>query len=132
MIPKYLAGYALLAAALCAALTGCEPGDGTEPSPEPGPAVSAPQSTGTALPETDLYLAAARAVAPGLETVPDSDLIELGQSVCAAFDAGATTAEIGVTMISSGLDATASGAVVGSATGASGLCPEHGDAARGE
>jgi len=130
MIPKYLAGYAVAAAALGALLTACGPDDGTEPSPSPAPAPSAAQSSETALSDSDLFLAAARAVAPDLQAVPDSDLIDLGQSVCGAFDAGADTATIGVTMITSGLDATASGAVVGAAT--STLCPEHEGAARGE
>ncbi|AYD86787.1 hypothetical protein SEA_MICRODON_40 [Streptomyces phage Microdon] len=129
MIPKYLAGYAVAATALCALLVGCEPDDGTEPSPSPAPAPSAAQSDETDLSASDLYLAAARAVAPVLETVGDASLIELGQSVCGAFDAGVGTAEVGVTMIESGLDATASGAVVGAAT--STLCPEHSDDARG-
>ncbi|AXH49429.1 hypothetical protein SEA_CROSBY_41 [Streptomyces phage Crosby] len=129
MIPKYLAGYAVAATALCALLAGCDPDDGREPSPSPAPAPSEPQAAETGLSGTDLYLAAARAVAPNLESVPDADLIDLGQSVCGAFDAGVGTAEVGVTMISSGLDATASGAVVGAAT--STLCPEHEDDARG-
>lgn len=129
MIPKYLAGYAVAAAALGALLTACGPDDDRTPDPEPGPAVSQPQSSETGLSDSDLYLAAARAVAPALETVPDGDLRDLGESVCGAFDAGVGTAEIGVTMIESGLDATSSGAVVGAAT--STLCPEHSDAARG-
>lgn len=128
-IPRTLAAYAVAGAALCAVLAGCKDTGDTEPDPSPGPAVSAPQSAESGLSDTDTFLAAARAVAPALAGVPDGDLRDLGESVCGAFDAGVTTAEVGVTMIESGLGATESGAVVGAATAT--LCPEHSDAARG-
>jgi hypothetical protein len=132
MIPKMLAGYALAGAALCALLTGCKDGGGTEPGPESGPAVSTPQAAETDLSGSDVYLSAARAVAPTLEMVPDADLRDLGQSVCAAFDRGASTGEVAAAMIGDDrLTATEAGAVVGSATGDAGLCPEHGETARG-
>ncbi|UTN93045.1 hypothetical protein SEA_MARKY_42 [Streptomyces phage Marky] len=130
-IPRSLAAYAVAGAALCAVLTACEPESDREPSPEPGPAVTQSQDAAPGLSETDLFLAAARAVAPTLAAVPDTDLTDLGQSVCAAFDRGASTGEVAAAMIGpDALTGTEAGAVVGSATGDGGLCPEHGDTAR--
>jgi hypothetical protein len=130
MIPKHLAGFTLAAVALCASLVACEPEGGSEPSPEPGPAVSAPLEAGE--PDTSGFLTAARAVAPSLEMVPDGDLIRLGMSVCEAFDAGLTTGQVGAAMTTPGaLNGTQAGAVVGAATGPAGLCPEHQNAAHG-
>jgi len=130
MIPKYLTGYALAGAALCAVLTGCTSPEAPAYPDLPEQTQSEPLDPAVGLGEGDVYLAAARAVAPTLETVADTDLRGLGQSVCGAFDAGVSTGEVGATMIESGLTATESGAVVGAAT--STLCPEHGDAARGQ
>jgi hypothetical protein len=131
-IPKTLALYAVTGAALCAALTACAPEDGASPAPKPAPAVSEPQSAPAPLTPEDLFLTAARSVSPELGAVPDSELVDLGQAVCAGFDAGLTTGQVGAAMTKPGaLTATEAGAVVGAATGNGGLCPEHGDAARG-
>lgn len=122
-IPKTLALYVATGAALCAVLTGCDPDAGQEPNPTPGQGAGAPKSTETVLSDEDLFLVSSRATAPALEAVPDADLQALGQSVCGALDAGVTLAAVGVTMISSGLGATESGAVVGAAIVS--MCPEH-------
>jgi hypothetical protein len=81
--------------------------------------------------ESDLFTAAARAVAPTLWSISDNDLMGLGESVCAAFDRGATGADVAGAM--TGPDTftgTEAGAIVGAATGSYGLCPEHEDIAR--
>jgi len=124
-IPKSLASI-LSGAALCASLAAC-----TSPQAPEGPEL--PEQTTTAsvdLSAGDVFLTAARATAPELEYVDDATLTDLWPSVCGAFEAGASTSMIGYTMIQSGLDATASGAVVGAATAS--LCPEYEDAARGQ
>lgn len=118
---------AVTVAALCAGLSACG-GDAEGFTPDPTPvAVSESQETVPedipTLSDDDLYLAAARAVAPELVPVPDKDLLGLGHSVCEALKVGATLAEVGVIMIQSGLDASPSGAVVGSATRT--FCPEY-------
>lgn len=132
MIPKTLAAYAVAGAALCAVLVGCEPESGETPQPSPGPAVTDQSAGDERLYETDLYLTAARAVAPELSAVPDADLVALGESVCGAFDRGVSTGEVAEAMTSDGaLTGTQAGAVVGSATGSYGFCPEHGEVAQG-
>jgi hypothetical protein len=122
-IPKTLALYAVTGAALCASLTACvSPQAPNGPKlPPPSPTAGAEATPG--LSDADLFLTAARAVAPDLAVVDDSTLTNLGESVCNAFDAGATSGMVAKTMLGSGMDATAAGAVVGAAT--STLCPEH-------
>ncbi len=128
-IPKSLAGL-VLAAALCAPLAACTSPQAPEGPEFPSQTATAVVEDGPGLSDADLFLTTARAVAPALEAVDDSTLTDLGESVCGAFDAGATTALVAKTMLGSGMDATQAGAVVGAATTT--LCPEHESAARGQ
>lgn len=112
---------ALVALVMLVAI-GCAPVPDTTPGPDAPTPATTPAPDGTLADPEGSFLTAARAVAPTLAVVPDSDLLDAAYAVCDALDTGLGVGPVAATAQSNGLDDAAAGAIIG---GVYFLCPEH-------
>lgn len=100
----------VFAIALILVLFGC---GGTEP-------VSTTQTS-----NDPLYLSQIREDNPPLENISDNRLISLGHTICEAFDAGVSFAQVAQVTFDNGFTPESGGSLIGAAIGV--YCPEHSD-----
>ena len=90
------------------------------------PSVSVQQSAGRGtdgrVPD-DVYVRYIRESVPVDPLAKDQDIVNLGNNVCYAFDAGMSFNDVAVTLIDSGFNAGNAGRIIGASVGA--FCPEH-------
>lgn len=94
----------------------------TPTTPETIPSPS--QSSGALSKQDTTYLNNLHKLEPTtFGTVPDSQLISTGKQVCSTLDSGASIKDVATTLLNSGLEARASGELVGTAVPV--YCPSH-------
>lgn len=62
---------------------------------------------------------------PETVSVPDQDIIDLGESICDRLDAGENILSVAYSGVEAGFEPRQAGFIVGASVGA--LCPEHED-----
>jgi PBP1b-binding outer membrane lipoprotein LpoB len=98
--------------ALILTLSGCQGATKTEPDPAPAP---------TQASTDEVFAQYVRDNIPLFSTSPDADIVELGHTICEAFDSGMSFEDILAT--GDAADWTAMSQVIGASIAA--YCPEH-------
>lgn len=71
----------------------------------------------------DVYVRYIRESVPVDPLSKDQDIVNLGNNVCYAFDAGMSFGDVAVTLLDSGFNPDNAGKIIGASVGA--FCPEH-------
>lgn len=103
---------------LAATLSGCS-GEGETPT-------ATATETVTVAPEVDVddvFVEFIRAETDSFDLSPDSDILELAQTICTFWDNGGTAEEAFMVVSSAGIDMDDGAKFIGAATGA--YCDEH-------
>lgn len=96
-------------------LTGCDSDNEDKTSTAP---------VSDTMTDTEIFLKVVHDRAPELKGVPDSNLTNLGNSLCDLLDAGGTVEDFFDITLSSGLSPNVSGTIAGA--GVAAFCPKYG------
>lgn len=104
----------------------------TQPTTEPIEPIEEGEDPVGQLPDDvrdNLYTTFVRSEAPLLESVPDATLLQFGEDVCSAYDAGATLEDVSMLIVqeANGDEEKMSAFAVASGAAVPAFCPEHND-----